>query len=267
MSYDHVKILNVSELHNFSVTLAENLDSNLVLQHLLLSLSATQKNMIDEWSRFSQIHLFLNYFPRRINLVFFLAKYMSSTCANKNHLSHDAQIHGPNQEIFFNRAPKFLSQIAIPTTILPKDDKRNFVQEQRLGLPKWTMIKAIRLVVEDVSKYLDIPIFELSTISEHLPFQLEWKHELRALLLLHNEIASKWCPWLLRPSNVIMNLVLWILQKNLNHPLIYHLEIQISTCIFRLFLLQFTFSKWQTPPMMRYVFSQPFFLALLITSN
>ena len=47
--------------------------------------------------------------------------------------------------------------------------RADFVQEERLGLPHWTMIKA-NCVVVDVSKYMDIPNWEFSAISEHLPF-------------------------------------------------------------------------------------------------
>ena len=52
-----------------------------------------------------------------------------------------------------------LSQIAFPIIVLPKDDHTDFVQEERLGLPYWTMILAI-YVVEDESKCLDIPIWD-----------------------------------------------------------------------------------------------------------
>ena len=34
-------------------------------------------------------------------------------------------------------------QIAFPTYVLPKDDRTNSFQEERLGLPYWTMILAI----------------------------------------------------------------------------------------------------------------------------
>ena len=61
------------------------------------------------------------------------------------------------------------SQIAFPTIVLPKDDGTNSFQEERLGLPYWTMILAICVVVDE-SKCLDIPIWELSIIFEHFPF-------------------------------------------------------------------------------------------------
>ena len=46
-----------------------------------------------------------------------------------------------------------------PITILPKDDHTDFVQEERLGLPYWTMIQTICVVVDE-STSLNIPILE-----------------------------------------------------------------------------------------------------------
>ena len=34
-------------------------------------------------------------------------------------------------------------KIAVPTIVLPKDDRTDFAQEEQLGLPYWTMIWAI----------------------------------------------------------------------------------------------------------------------------
>ena len=80
-----------------------------------------------------------------------------------------------------------LSQIAFPIIVLPKDDHIDFVQEERLGLPYWTMILAICVMVDE-SKCLDTPILELSIICEHLPFLLGCKPILR-LLLVHRNLA------------------------------------------------------------------------------
>ena len=44
-------------------------------------------------------------------------------------------------------------------TVLPKDDRTDFAQEERLGFPYWTMIWAICVVVDE-SKCLEIPIWE-----------------------------------------------------------------------------------------------------------
>ena len=44
-------------------------------------------------------------------------------------------------------------------TVVPKDDHTDFVQDERLDLPYWTMILAICVVVDE-SECLDIPIWE-----------------------------------------------------------------------------------------------------------
>ena len=59
--------------------------------------------------------------------------------------------------------------MAFPITVLPEDDHLDSVQEERLGLPYWTMILAICVVVDE-SKCLDIPIWEFSIFLKHLPF-------------------------------------------------------------------------------------------------
>ena len=81
------------------------------------------------------------------------------------------------------------SQIAFPITVLPKDDRTDSAQEERLGLPCWTMISAICVVVDE-SKCLDTPILEFSTICEHLPFSLGYKLILRLLLEMISMISA-----------------------------------------------------------------------------
>ena len=87
----------------------------------------------------------------------------------------------PNLEFSHSRVSIGFSQIAFPTIVLPKDDHTDVFQEERLGLPYWTMILAICVVVEES---LDIPILELSIILEHLPF-LTW---------VQADTASAACP-------------------------------------------------------------------------
>ena len=87
---------------------------------------------------------------------------------------------------FPNRVPMGLSQIAFPIIVLPKDDRTDFVQEEQLGLPYWTMILA-KCASLDVSKYLDVPILEFSIFCEHLPHSLGCKLILRLLLVLRNQ--------------------------------------------------------------------------------
>ena len=59
---------------------------------------------------------------------------------------------------------KALSRIAVPAIFLPKDDRTDFVHEEQLGLPYWTMILAICVSV-DISKYMDILSLEYSISS------------------------------------------------------------------------------------------------------
>ena len=72
-------------------------------------------------------------------------------------------------ETFPNRFPKDLSRIAFPTRVLPERHRANSFREERLGLPYWTMILVIRVLVDE-SKYLDIPIWEFFIPMVHLPF-------------------------------------------------------------------------------------------------
>ena len=82
----------------------------------------------------------------------------------------------PNWKPSPNRVAIGFPQIAFPITVLPRDDRTDFAQEERLGLPYWTMILAICVVVDE-SKCLDIPIWEFSIIWEHLPFLPGYKHD------------------------------------------------------------------------------------------
>ena len=86
-------------------------------------------------------------------------------------LFHDEQRDIPNLEFSPIHVSIGLSQIAFPIIVLPKDDRTDSAQEERLGLPYWTMILAICVVVDE-SKCLDTPILEFSMICEYLPFSL-----------------------------------------------------------------------------------------------
>ena len=55
-------------------------------------------------------------------------------------LFHDVQRDIPNLEFAPIHVLIGLSRIAFPTIVLPKDDRTDFVQEERLDLPHWTMI-------------------------------------------------------------------------------------------------------------------------------
>ena len=86
-------------------------------------------------------------------------------------LFHGVRKSIPNWKPFHNRASIGFYQIAFPIIVLPKDDRTDFAQEERLGLPYWTMILAICVVVDE-SKCLDIPIWEFSIILEPFHFEL-----------------------------------------------------------------------------------------------
>ena len=76
--------------------------------------------------------------------------------------------------------------MAFPITVLPKDDRTDFAREERLGLPYWTMILAICVVVDE-SKCLDIPSLGIfNKFVKHLPFLPGYKQILRQLLFLRN---------------------------------------------------------------------------------
>ena len=119
----------------------------------------------------------------------------------------------PSPQPFF----KELSRIALPITVLPKDDRTDFVQEERLDLPYWTKICAMCVVVDE-SKCLDILTLEFFLItSVHLPFWPEYKRILHPLLVLRNLAVWIWCPRpLLLSFAMLMILVQWILHKTLN---------------------------------------------------
>ena len=82
---------------------------------------------------------------------------MSSTYTDKKNPFHDEQRDIPNWKLSSSRASIGCSQIAT-IIVLPKDDRTDSAQEERLGLPYWTMTWAICVVVDE-SKCLDIPIW------------------------------------------------------------------------------------------------------------
>ena len=90
---------------------------------------------------------------------------------------------------FHNRVLIKLTRVAFLIIVLREDDRTDFAQEERLGLPYWTMILAICVVVDE-SKCLDTPILEFSIICEHLPFSPGYKQILR-LLLVHRNLAIR----------------------------------------------------------------------------
>ena len=55
----------------------------------------------------------------------------------------------PNLEFSTSHVLIGCFQIAFPTIVLPKDDRTDSAQEEQLGLPYWTMILAICVVVDE----------------------------------------------------------------------------------------------------------------------
>ena len=58
-------------------------------------------------------------------------------------LFHGVRVSIPNWKPSPSHASIGFSQIAFPTIVLPKDDRANSFQEERLDLPHWTMVLAI----------------------------------------------------------------------------------------------------------------------------
>ena len=84
-------------------------------------------------------------------------------------LFHGVRISIPNWKPSPNHVSTGFSQI--PIKVLLKDDRTDSAQEEQLGLPYWTMILAICLVVDE-SICLDIPIREFSIIWSIFHFDL-----------------------------------------------------------------------------------------------
>ena len=93
-----------------------------------------------------------------------------------------------------------LVRIVSPTAIRLMDDRTSFVQEVPQDLQFCVMILAI-CVAEDVSKHLDIPIWEFWAIWEHPQILLESMRILRQLLVHHNLVILQWRPWFLQQSS------------------------------------------------------------------
>ena len=134
-----------------------------------LSLSTSQVFVVKKWCWFSQINLFIKYFTRRIKKCFCPANFV---------------IHTYRQEYFSRCTNKYSQLRAFSQTCSNRTFSNcrshnspakgwpyRFRLKERLGLPYWTKISAICVVVDE-SKCLDIPIWRFSIISNHLPFWL-----------------------------------------------------------------------------------------------
>ena len=121
-----------------------------------LLLSALQ---VDVWSKNDvgspTSTSFISTFHIGSMFCFFPASCMSSTYTDKDSPFSRLTNKHSNLELYPNRVPKALPRIPFPIIVQPKNDRTDFVQEERLGLPFWTMMLATCVVV-DLSKYLDI---------------------------------------------------------------------------------------------------------------
>ena len=234
ISWDYEEILRFSQHGSFFSSSRGNsgfkhgsVIVNNIFAYFTLSLSTSQIYMIKERCWFSQINFF-EYFPHRSIFCFFPANLMSSTYTDKNNPFHGVRISIPNWKPSPNLTQIEFSQVAFHITVLPKDDHTHFAQEERLGLPYWTMILAVCVVVDE-SKCLDIPILEFSIILAHLPCLLGYKPILRLLLVHRNPSIWRWFPWSWRLSfEMLKILVQWILRKTQSCLLQYHRGIHIA---------------------------------------
>ena len=221
-----------------------------IFAYFALSLSAPQVYMIKEKCWFSQIDFFyctLSTLDQ--SFVSFQPVWCRPHTQIRTTLFQQRDI--PNLELSPNHDSMGLSQIAFPTIVLPKDDRTVSFQEERLGGPYWTMIWAICVVVDE-SKCLDTPILEFSTICEHLPFPLGCLPILRLLLVHRNQAIWRWYPWSwLQSFEMLKILVQWMLHKNQNCLLQYHLGVQLGICISDVLPPKQHFSDDRCPLMMQ----------------
>ena len=105
------------------------------------TLSTSQENMIQERCWISQIDFFIEYFSTSDQCY---VSFQPITCHPHTQiritLFHYVQRDIPNLEFSPSHASIGFSQIAFPIIVLPKDDRTDSFQEERLDLPCWTMI-------------------------------------------------------------------------------------------------------------------------------
>ena len=119
-----------------------------IFARFAFSVSATQINVVKEWCWLAQTDFFHKYFQHWVDVLFLSSQFFV--------VHMHRQEHSQNLELLPNRVPTELSRTAFPIMGLPEDDRADFAQEDRLGLPSWTLISAICDWL-DVSKNLDIP--------------------------------------------------------------------------------------------------------------
>ena len=97
------------------------------------------------------------------------ASLISSTYTGKNRPFSRLTKNIPSLKLSPHRISMELSQIVVPTILLPEDDRTDSFREERLDLPYWTMILAICVLRRiQMSGHSDFGIFnnfEASSIS------------------------------------------------------------------------------------------------------
>ena len=201
----------------------------------LLSLSATQINVVKEGCWFPQINVFHKYsstlVPDFVSFqpIFFFKKKSSAYTDKNSPFSRFTNKHS-QFKTFPNRVPIELSRVAFPTIVLPEDDRTDFAQEEQLGLPSWTVTWAICASV-DVSKNQDMLTLEFLNNVDASSFWPEYKLILRLLLVLPILVVLIWHPFVLQPSFVTqMNFA----RQSLNHLSQCHLGVGLDLCIFEI---------------------------------
>ena len=202
MSYDHEEVQVFWRNGNFFNLPAEIRDSNMVLWLSTIFWLSSHWRWVQPkytWSRKDvgspKSTSLLSTFHIGSMLCF---SFQSVLCHPHTQIRivffHDEQRDIPNLEFSPIHVSIGLSQIAFPIIVLPIDDHSDFVQEERLGFPYWTMFFAICAVVDE-SKCLDTPILEFWIICEHHAFLVGYKLILRFLLVHRNLTIWIWYPW------------------------------------------------------------------------
>ena len=139
-----------------------------IFAYFTFSLSATQRNVVQECCRLPKSTSFMSTF--HIGPMFCFSPDLSRPHKrDKNNPFLCERISISNMELYPNCVLTQLSRVAFPMKVLPKDDRTDFAQEEQLGLPYWTMILATCALV-DVSNYLDTLTLKFSATMVHLPF-------------------------------------------------------------------------------------------------
>ena len=138
----------------------------------------------------------LSTLPHRINIVFLSSQFLCHPHTQiRLILFHDEQRDIPYVDFSPNRVSIGFSQIAFPIIVLPKDDRTDSTQEERLDLPHWAMIWAICVVVDE-SRCLDTPIFGIfNNLWASSIFTWGFSRYCVCCLSIATRAIWRWYPW------------------------------------------------------------------------